>query len=778
MSLVENADANVNLALNDARKIFQGGHNDDTSKAGDAPVPEDRPRMVVLLSAGVYGSGKLETLNNYSIAMQATNISAILKSPRNLNAQSQNAVGNFNYGIDTDSYFVSSTNKVSEPTEKAKYTALGLDFDGAPNNSAFQGCGSTIYVVGIGMPKTESWWADNDDKFAGLYEWKTANWESEGARINELFYRVSSHRPDGTHPPFLKKDGTGNNAYYSWDIGVPITYVKKDMTTGEFVNLYATTDEMLTAHKSQADPTKPDYWSAQYLDQLCRNIDNGDPFFGARDGKLEAAGSYFLTTDDADDLASIFQNIADQLGATNQVRVVDYISQYFVPCDENGNALEVGASINGGTLCKDDNGWYVQWDEVVLDPGIPDSTGQIQEGTGKAFNETIYVKARQGFLGGVGVPTNADGSRVVIVDSEGNPVEGKEDYSFPTPTVKVEHPEISLTGNPMVIYYKQDIQKSKLLSTVINDGINLQYNPETELITLEDWMDDYTGLQLVFPDDSAISNEVCKDDGYRIVARLIPNGAENDSTKWVEADHVDVPVHILTPEVTWKDINCYYGDVIPSQFMADKVEWKCAHAAETTATAPAITYGFSIENVVNGRMPNVDIPVIVNDALVSYVEGSQISIKNVVTHIWEKDGNVCKESCDAAPENAQFRIHPLTCSLTIQKDGWNSIDENQTFIFNVKGGVFDNVDVNVTVHGNGNRKVTGLPIGSYSVTEYENWSWRYDALPGTITLSANENCHDQTITIENTRLKDKWLSGDYWVENWFGRLTATRPTNL
>ena len=121
-------------------------------------------------------------------------------------------------------------------------------------------------------------------------------------------------------------------------------------------------------------------------------------------------------------------------------------------------------------------------------------------------------------------------------------------------------------------------------------------------------------------------------------------------------------------------------------------------------------------------------------------------------------------------------------SLTIKKEGWEDIDPNQTFIFNVKGD--DGVNLDVTVHGNGSVTIDGLTVGeTYTVTEKTDWSWRYtnngvvneeDATTVTITDTAVANGAEFTlnptgnvITFTNTRSQNQWLDGDSWCNNIF-----------
>ena len=67
----------------------------------------------------------------------------------------------------------------------------------------------------------------------------------------------------------------------------------------------------------------------------------------------------------------------------------------------------------------------------------------------------------------------------------------------------------------------------------------------------------------------------------------------------------------------------------------------------------------------------------------------------------------------------------LLTTLTIQKKGWQPIDENQTFVYRVEGAddiTKGKVDLAVTIHGNGSTTINNLPVGTYKVTEVETWS--------------------------------------------------------
>lgn len=117
---------------------------------------------------------------------------------------------------------------------------------------------------------------------------------------------------------------------------------------------------------------------------------------------------------------------------------------------------------------------------------------------------------------------------------------------------------------------------------------------------------------------------------------------------------------------------------------------------------------------------------------------------------------------EAATYYAKFEYD--AAELTITKTGWEAIDENQSFIFKVVG---DNFEKKVVIKGNGSVTIKGLKIGTYTITEVSDWSWRYtpDEIGKTITLQPTQT---NEVTFANTRANDKWLDGDAYSQNKFG----------
>ncbi len=137
----------------------------------------------------------------------------------------------------------------------------------------------------------------------------------------------------------------------------------------------------------------------------------------------------------------------------------------------------------------------------------------------------------------------------------------------------------------------------------------------------------------------------------------------------------------------------------------------------------------------------------------------------------EQDPVLRAGNCTAAPGGAQFRIHPMTCTLTISKEGWETIDEYQSFIFEYRRMGGNAVDATiagtVTVQGNGSVRISGLPIGTYQVSEDGNWSWRYTLSGGARSATLTPNHSEATLAFHNDRTNVKWLNGcSLAVNNW------------
>ena len=106
---------------------------------------------------------------------------------------------------------------------------------------------------------------------------------------------------------------------------------------------------------------------------------------------------------------------------------------------------------------------------------------------------------------------------------------------------------------------------------------------------------------------------------------------------------------------------------------------------------------------------------------------------------------------------AKFEL--AVADLTITKSGWESIDENQSFIFTVTNE--DGFTLDVVIHGNGSVTIKDLLIGQYTVTEKTNWSWRYSPTDVQTVMLTGDKALDK-VTFESKRIAEYWLDGSAW----------------
>lgn len=130
---------------------------------------------------------------------------------------------------------------------------------------------------------------------------------------------------------------------------------------------------------------------------------------------------------------------------------------------------------------------------------------------------------------------------------------------------------------------------------------------------------------------------------------------------------------------------------------------------------------------------------------------------------------------EAATYYAKFEAD--VADLTINKQGWQAIDENQSFIFDVTGpnGYYKRV----VIQGRGSVTIKGLKVGTYSVTEVTDWSWRYKTADGTANSIEYEIKPKDGFVFDftNSRENGKWLGGDAYSKNVFGTIIETDSGN-
>ena len=609
----------------------------------------DNTRVTVLFTDGKpgnnYWSGEDE---GYDVAQQSVHWSVILKHAKGSTVNMQSSVKTQNFFGETFGSLFSTKYGVSNYGDFQKGSTGQNDWN-------WTGCGSTVYSVGLGLKAS-------DGK------------NSEGCKINEYMYRVSSHRPDGSH--------VDNNRVNEWEQG-------------------------------------SDSWTGLYTDARTRNHENG----------------YYLTTDNAAELQRIFTQIAQQTGeAVRDVTIRDEISESFVPCDAAGNAYNVGDTITSdgktGTVRQDANGnYYIEWTNVTLTPEQVDSNKVVTK-PAETFQSTLYVKPRDGFLGGNNVPTN--GSESGVYTAAGEAVK-----KFPQPEVNVPIKMGAFEAQTRNIYYGNAAPTLPELSTAT---------------PLEAWQTRYVTITRTSNTD--VSNTT--DGEYAVTVTVTPEAAKETSAgapAIAQTTTVNSVVHVYKPEITFNDSRINYGETADYNSNGGTVVWKhrddVAVAESMTGDAPELTYAYDPAAAAFTKDTYVKVTV------TSDKDTATTKISDAVTFVHTKD--TVFPGCSFDPAQGQFIVHINVFDLTIVKSAktGTTIDPNQTFVFKVKNN--DNgKTMEIVITGEGQKTVKSLPMGSYTITEDTGWSWQYHPTADTQTITVSET--SKTVTFENAKTPTNWLT--------------------
>lgn len=631
----------------------------------------DNTRVTVLFTDGKpgnnYWSGEDE---GYDVAQQSVHWSTILKHAKGGTVNMQSNVKEQNFFNEKFGPLFGTKYGVSNYPDFRKGSANKDDWN-------WTGCGSTVYCVGLGLKASEGK-------------------DSEGCKINEYMYRVSSHRPDGSH--------VDNNRVNEWELGT-------------------------------------DSWTGLYTDARTRNHENG----------------YYLTTDNAAELQRIFTQIAQQTGeAVKDVTIRDEISESFVPCDAAGNAYTVGDTItsNGktGTVRQDANGnYYIEWTNVTLTPEQVDSNKVVTK-PAETFQSTLYVKPRDGFLGGNNVPTNGENSGVYTAD-------GNQIKPFPQPEVNVP---IKLDA--------QNVTKNIYYGNPAPTPADL-----TQTADLADWQTGYVNINYTV-DKNTISNN--EDGTYHVTMTVSPKYSGDNADGAVQTARTETvmsTVNVYKPEITFKDSIIDYNATPDYKDNLGGVVWKhegtAADPANMTGEEPALAYSYDPEEKALTEDTYVNVTVSANDKTLP---------ADVVTFVHTADNDF--PGCSFNPAHGQFIVHIKVFNLTIQKtakDG-TTIDPNQTFVFHVKGNNND-VDMQVVITGANKQVIKNLPVGEYIITEDTSWSWKYTPTSKDQFVTTSDiNNGTATVTFENENKGTNWLTSlakalNVWKDN--GQAVERDPKN-
>lgn len=139
--------------------------------------------------------------------------------------------------------------------------------------------------------------------------------------------------------------------------------------------------------------------------------------------------------------------------------------------------------------------------------------------------------------------------------------------------------------------------------------------------------------------------------------------------------------------------------------------------------------------------------------------------------VWDRSTNSFKPNANILnADEVTFYAKFITNSIVINRTNG---EPGQSFVYHVSGTTEkgQNVDLYVTVtcdeKGNGSKEILEVLNGSYTITEVDEWSWRYEGDTQNVTV-LGENAQEYKVGFGKGMDEPKWLNGLDLVKNVFG----------
>lgn len=533
----------------------------------------------------------------------------------------------------------------------------------------------------------------------------------------------------------------------------------------------------------------------RYMHYTSSNYPNAQSL---QNGGDRTGNGYYLSAADMDTLNNIFQQISNNIddgGSSTTLDssavIRDIISpQFELPANATKDDIKVYTEDSNGSV----NDWVNRQEFKPNDVPEPVSiVGSTVSVTGFSFkdnwcgNETkdgiptfhngkkliieFTVKAKAGFLGGNDVFTN-DGAGIYENAESKDPLK-----EFNKPTVNVPIKDVTVTAPDKNVYLLGGVTLGEIQNgaTAKVGDVELKLN-ETNF-GLQDWQTEYVDIIVTVKDKDGKEipaegwKHLTDDRTYTFEVTVHPKNEATDTTvKGPAAEDktasIEKKVNVFKPVLTYKDSEVYYGDVAPTDYSGNLVstEWKHGETLSTTVTMtgdePTLGMTYTPEAGKINSLNKIDTKEDIGVDVAVTVNSNEVE-SSLITFVHQNcEGKTC-----TPPEGKEFLIHVKTCTLTITKAGGTAGDPYVFDVYKLDDSGNKVKYTEVTVVGNGSVTLYELPVGTYTITEKTDWSWRYTpsySNNGQAELTAA--APNGSITCTNESKTDKWLN-DYAVKS-------------
>lgn len=527
--------------------------------------------------------------------------------------------------------------------------------------------------------------------------------------------------------------------------------------------------------------------------------------------------SYYLSAADANDLNSIFKQIAENIESggssstlTSSAVVRDIIAPSFtLPKNADKSSIKVYAAEyqNGGVFA----------DKVAYDAGTVSITTDENDVTsidvsgfdfsenwvgtetaadgkvtyrGKKLIIEIPIVMREGFLGGNNVPTNGANSGVYANAEATSPIE-----TFVSPEVNVPIAGITVKAQDKNVYLLGDLTQAQMkdgATATFGEQKEFKIDPSKENFGLEEWQNKYVSIE--FTTETEAQSSLINDTEFEVTCSVSPksNGTGAEGTPATAMSGKDkANINVFKPVMTFADsvveylsthtFPTYFEDTTEGNKYRDVV-WKHGETKSTdsgvtmTGPAPTLLKEYSYANTDiddDGKIiATADIPVDVA------VKIGEIVVTNHVTFEHQCDCELDQRCGWNEESGAEFLLHVknIVADLTITKTGLDKYAyaddvDREMAIFTVTVDTKDGQKTyTIALADDQSATIKDVLVGTdYTITEQNDWTWRYEnkkPITGTMAVGGKSE------TINNVADNPYWLGGDNYAVNVFGTTTT------